>query len=168
MWNHSHGPLILWLFFDDGKKRFTLHTLFLFEFIQLLPQDVLVPLSQPSQTHTDPSGKTSLNSKNPQSPVRVVVWYAPGSCHVDPHLLQETLPVADVQVGASGLDLILDVHIKSLKLTVRLPFKHALHVCADGCVYALTTVTWHDTKNRDDEGLLCTGLSWNILNSIMH
>ncbi len=96
-----------------------------------------------------------------------VVWYAPGSCHVDPHLLQETLPVADVQVGASGLDLILDVHIKSLKLTVRLPFKHALHVCADGCVYALTTVTWHDPKNRDDEGLLCTALSLNILNSII-
>lgn len=71
----------------------------------------------------------------------VVLGYTPGSCHVDPHLLQETLPVADVQVGAAGLDLTLDVHIKSLKLTVSLPFKHTLHVCADRCVYALTPVT---------------------------
>lgn len=37
------------LLLDDGEKRFALHTLLLFQLVQLLTQHVLVPLSQPEE-----------------------------------------------------------------------------------------------------------------------
>lgn len=71
----------------------------------------------------------------------------PGSGHVDPDLLQQTLPVTDIQVGSSGPDLCLDVQVQGLQLTVRFPFEHSLNIGADGRVDALTTIAWRKNKN---------------------
>lgn len=64
----------------------------------------------------------------------------PCSGHVDSDLLQQTLPVTDIEVGPPGPNLRLDVQMQRLQLAVGLPFEHRLHIRAHSCVDALTTI----------------------------
>lgn len=53
---------------------------------------------------------------------------SPGPSHVSLQLLQEALPVPDVQVGPPCPDLALNALVQSLQLVVRLPLEHGLHI----------------------------------------
>lgn len=65
---------------------------------------------------------------------------SPGPGHVCAQLLQQALPVAHVQVGATRSDLALNALEDDLQLVVRLALEHRLHIRADRGVDPLTAL----------------------------
>ena len=70
------------------------------------------------------------------------IKHVPGPRHEHPDLLQQALPVADVQVGAPLSDLGVDVHVHGLQLAVGLPLEHHLYVDGHRGVDTVTAVHW--------------------------
>lgn len=86
----------------------------------------------------------------------------PCSGHVDSDLLQQTLPVTDIEVGPSGPNLRLDVQMQRLQLAVCLPFEHRLHICAHSCVDALTTIAC-ESKRLHCGDIVGNKCGWGLL-----